>query len=80
MSVQILDAAISPCSVPPAVAGGLAVKEPDEGEELWRNLAKLAEEGYAGHGVVRAPAIQRHKDRAWAQGQGGPHAGLPARA
>ena len=47
-----------PHSVPPAVAGGLAVKEPDEGEKLWRNLAKLAEEGYAGHGVVCAQAIQ----------------------
>ena len=62
----------SPCStslhvpapsglIPPAAAGGLAVEHPYEREQFRCNLAKLAQEGNAGHGIIRTTAVQGHQ-------------------
>ena len=54
--------------IPPAVAGGLAVEHPYEREQFRCNLAKLAQEGNAGHGIIRTTAVQGHQHGIGPQG------------
>ena len=51
--------------IPPAIHRWLPVKQAHKRQERGGDLAKLAEEGGPGDGVVRTAAVQRHHGHVW---------------